>query len=299
MSQIQTAILPEHCHAAIWIEANVKGDVNALRDASRVFVSKLIAMQQRFPQAQLGAVVAFGHDVWRQLSGGIGAQELKNFPGYGHGMAPASQHDVLIHILSASHAVNFSVALAAVAAFGDCIEVQHEIHGFRWIEERDLSGFIDGTENPAGIENRREVTIIKDGVDAGGSYVFVQRWQHDLSLLSHIDLKDQEMMIGRTKATSEEIPADKRPATSHVSRVDLTVDGKSLKIVRQSLPYGTASGVHGLYFCAYCASLYNIEQQLLSMFGDTDGKCDAILRFTKPLSGGYYFVPSLDRLQAL
>ncbi len=70
-----------------------------------------------------------------------------------------------------------------------------------------------------------------------------------------------------------------------------------MKIVRQSLPYGTASGTHGLYFCAYCARLYNIEQQLLSMFGDTDGKRDAMLRFTKPVTGGYYFAPSLERIQ--
>lgn len=299
MSQIQSAILPEHCKAAIWLEANIKGDVNALRAACGVFVAKLQAMQARFPQAQLGAVVAFGHDVWRQLSGGVGAKELKDFPGYGHGMAPATQHDMLIHILSASHAVNFSVALEAMAVFGDFIAVKQETHGFRWVEDRDLSGFIDGTENPAGIENRRDVTIIKDGVDAGGSYVFVQRWEHNLQLLDSIKLSDQEMMIGRTKATSEEIPADKRPATSHVSRVDLSVDGKGLKIVRQSLPYGMASGIHGLYFCAYCATLFNIEQQLLSMFGETDGKYDAILRFTKPVTGGYYFVPSLDKLQAL
>ena len=75
--------------------------------------------------------------------------------------------------------------------------------------------------------------------------------------------------------------------------------GKGLKIVRQSLPYGTASGTHGLYFCAYCARLHNIEQQLLSMFGDTDGKRDAMLRFTKPVTGGYYFAPSVERLLAL
>ncbi len=73
---------------------------------------------------------------------------------------------MLIHILSLRHDVNFSVAQAAMEAFGDCIEVKEEIHGFRWVEERDLSGFVDGTENPAGEETRREVAVIKDGVDA-------------------------------------------------------------------------------------------------------------------------------------
>ncbi|HBQ67901.1 MAG TPA: peroxidase, partial [Leclercia adecarboxylata] len=272
MSQVQSGILPEHCRAAIWIEANVKGDIDALRAASKIFIDKLATFQVKFPDAHCGAVVAFGHNVWRQLSGGEGAEELKDFVPYGKGLAPATQYDVLIHILSLRHDLNFSIAQAAMAAFGDCIEVTEEIHGFRWVEERDLSGFVDGTENPAGEETRREVAVIKDGVDAGGSYVFVQRWEHNLKQLNRMSVSDQEMMIGRTKEANEEIDGDARPATSHLSRVDLKEDGKGLKIVRQSLPYGTASGTHGLYFCAYCARLYNIEQQLLSMFGDTDGK---------------------------
>ena len=261
MSQVQSGILPEHCRAAIWIEANVKGEVDALRAASKTFADKLATFEAKFPDAHLGAVVAFGNNTWRALSGGVGAEELKDFPGYGKGLAPTTQFDVLIHILSLRHDVNFSVAQAAMEAFGDCIEVKEEIHGFRWVEERDLSGFFDGTENPAGEETRREVAVIKDG--------------------------------------NEEIDGDERPETSHLTRVDLKEDGKGLKIVRQSLPYGTASGTHGLYFCAYCARLHNIEQQLLSMFGDTDGKRDAMLRFTKPVTGGYYFAPSLDKLMAL
>ena len=279
MSQVQSGILPEHCRAAIWIEANLKGDVNALREASKIFVDNVATFQAKFPDAKLGAVVAFGNNVWRQLSGGEGADELKDFPVYGKGLAPSTQYDLLIHILSARHEVNFSVAQAALAAFGDAI--------------------VDGTENPAGEETRREVAVIKDGVDAGGSYVFVQRWEHNLKQLNRMSVPDQEMMIGRTKDANEEIDGDERPVTSHLSRVDLKEDGKGLKIVRQSLPYGTASGTHGLYFCAYCARLYNIEQQLLSMFGDTDGKRDAMLRFTKPVTGGYYFAPSLERIQAL
>lgn len=299
MSQVQSGILPEHCRAAIWMEANVRGDINALRAGSKIFADKLATLQAAFPDAALGAVVAFGHKTWRELSGGVGAVELKDFVPYGKGLAPATQYDVLIHILSLRHDVNFSVAQAALDAFGDALEVKEEVHGFRWVEDRDLSGFVDGTENPAGVETRTEVAVIKDGVDAGGSYVFVQRWEHNLKQLNRMSVPDQEMMIGRTKVANDEIDGDERPVTSHLSRVDLKENGKGLKIVRQSLPYGTASGTHGLYFCAYCARLYNIEQQLLSMFGDTDGKRDAMLRFTRPVTGGYYFAPSLARLMAL
>ena len=155
MSQVQSGILPEHCRAAIWIEANVKGEVDALRAASKTFADKLATFEAKFPDAHLGAVVAFGNNTWRALSGGVGAEELKDFPGYGKGLAPTTQFDVLIHILSLRHDVNFSVAQAAMEAFGDSIEVKEEIHGFRWVEERDLSGFVDGTENPAGEETRR------------------------------------------------------------------------------------------------------------------------------------------------
>ncbi|MDK6437077.1 porphyrinogen peroxidase, partial [Lactobacillus crispatus] len=104
-----------------------------LRAASKTFADKLATFEAKFPDAHLGAVVAFGNNTWRALSGGVGAEELKDFPGYGKGLAPTTQFDVLIHILSLRHDVNFSVAQAAMEAFGDCIEVKEEIHGFRWV----------------------------------------------------------------------------------------------------------------------------------------------------------------------
>ncbi len=299
MSRVQTGILPEHCRAAVWLEATIQGDFDAVRQGCKTFTQSLDALRAKFPDARLGAVVAFGHDLWRDLSGGVGADELKNFAPLGKGLAPATQRDVMIHILSLRHDVNFSVAQAALAAFGDALKIEEEVHGFRWIEDRDLSGFVDGTENPQGEELRREVAAIGEGVDAGGSYVFVQRWEHNLKQLNRLSVTDQEMIMGRTKDANEEIDGDERPATSHLTRVDLKENGKGLKIVRQSLPYGTASGAHGLYFIAYCARLHNIEQQLLSMFGETDGKRDGMLRFTRPVTGGYYFAPSLDKLLSL
>ncbi len=299
MSQVQSGILPEHCRAAIWLEATVQGEISALGESCRKFNEQLLALQQQFPDIHLGAAVAFGNDLWRDLSGGQGAEELKNFTPLGKGLAPATQRDVLIHIMSLRHDVNFSVAKATLAAFGDSLKVEEEIHGFRWVEDRDLSGFVDGTENPAGDEFRREVAIINGGVDDGGSYVMVQRWEHNMKALDRMKIQDQEKLFGRTKEANEEMEPEDRPVTSHLTRVDLKEDGKSLKIVRQSLPYGTASGVNGLYFCSYCARLYNIEKQLLSMFGDTDGKRDGILRFTQPVTGGYYFAPSVERLLSL
>lgn len=298
MSQFQSGILLEHRRFAIWLEARVTGDLDALRQGSKTFLHHLEALQQQFSDAALGAVLAFGDTLWRDLQGSESAPELKAFSALGKGIAPATQHDLLIHIQSLRHDVNFSLAQAALVAFADAVSVEEETHGFRWVEERDLSGFVDGTENPQG-EQRQQVAIIVDGPDAGGSYVFTQRWEHNLKLWNRMAVEKQEAVMGRTKVENEEIAGDERPATSHLSRVDLKEEGKGLKILRQSLPYGTASGTHGLFFIAYCNRLYNIEQQLLSMFGERDGKMDAMLRFTKPVTGSYYFAPSLDALQAL
>ncbi|KOC92349.1 Dyp-type peroxidase [Winslowiella iniecta] len=298
MSQFQSGILLEHRRFAIYLEASAQGDIAAIASGSKQFLQQLTELQQTFPDAGLGAVIAFGNTLWRDLSGGQGAAQLKDFQPLGKGIAPATQRDLLIHIQSLRHDVNFSVAQAALASFGDAITVEDETHGFRWVEERDLSGFVDGTENPQG-EKRQQVAIIADGEDAGGSYVLTQRWQHNLKQWQRLDVSKQEQVMGRTKVSNEELDSETRPVTSHVSRVDLKEDGQGLKILRQSLPYGSASGTNGLFFIAYCATLYNIEQQLLSMFGETDGKYDAMLRFTKPVTGSYFFAPSVEQLMAL
>ncbi|WP_058972999.1 Dyp-type peroxidase [Type-D symbiont of Plautia stali] len=298
MSQCQSGILLEHRRFAIWLEARVTGDLDALRQGSHSFLQRLAALQQTFSDAGLGAVIAFGDALWRDLQGQTSAPELKAFAPLGKGIAPATQRDLLIHIQSLRHDVNFSLAQAALEAFAGAIAIEEETHGFRWVEERDLSGFVDGTENPQG-EARQQVAIIAQGPDVGGSYVFTQRWEHNLKLWNRMAVEKQEAIIGRTKVDNQELPGDQRPATSHLSRVDLKEEGKGLKILRQSLPYGTASGTHGLYFISYCNRLHNIEQQLLSMFGERDGKMDAMLRFTKPVTGSYFFAPSIEALQAL
>lgn len=299
MSSFQSGILPEHCRAALWLEANVAGDVTAIGAACQQFLATLSEMQQQFPKAQLSAVIAFGPALWRDLSGSAtSAPELKDFVPLGKGLAPATQRDLLVHIHSLRHDLNFTLGQTACRVFSGLVAVQEETQGFRWTEDRDLSGFIDGTENPQGMQ-RQQVAVIAQGEDAGGSYVFTQRWQHNLQRWDRLPQQRQEAIIGRTKQTSEELAADQRPVTSYVSRVDLSENGQGLKILRQSLPYGSVSGINGLYFIAYCARLHNIEQQLLSMFGERDGKADAMLQFSQPVTGSYYYAPSLTQLQLL
>lgn len=294
----QSGILLEHCRAGLFLEATII-DLAALKQAVIPFLTELEKLQQTYPDAGLGATLAFGASIWQQLEKGQSAVELKPFTTLGKGnlTAPATQRDLLIHIQALRQDVCFSAGQLAMRLFAAAIKVEEETQGFRWIEERDLTGFIDGTENPQGVEERSAIALIAKGNDQGGSYVFTQRYEHQLDKWHKLNTEKQESVIGRTKADSVEL--DDVPETSHVGRVDLKENGVGLKMVRQSLPYGKVSGAHGLYFICYCARLHNIEQQLLSMFGETDGKTDRLLGFTKAVSGSYYYAPSLKQLNAL
>jgi putative iron-dependent peroxidase len=183
-----------------------------------------------------------------------------------------------------------------LSEIAESVDVVDETYGFRYLDARDMTGFIDGTENPKE-EQRREVAIVPEGEFAGGSYVMVQRFVHNLPAWNRLNMAAQEKVIGRTKPDSVEL--DKVPAASHVGRVDIKEEGKGLKIVRHSLPYGSASGEHGLLFIAYCQTLHNFKVMLESMYGVTDGKTDQLLRFTRAVTGAYFFAPSQEMLAAL
>lgn len=303
MATPQTSIIPDHCTAAIFMEAKIL-DETRIQGACVAILDALTRLQARYPEDKLGLSLGFGADFWRKLNRPNEARELKNFRPLGQGecIAPATQHDLLIHIQSNQHDTNFTLAMEIMGALGDSVEIQTEIHGFRRHEERGLDGFVDGTENPQGDEKIRSVAIIgDDAADAGGSYVVLQKYIHDLNKWNTFSLAEQEESMARTKESNEEFSREQRHIRSHIARSNLKENGVGLKIVRRSMPFGTVSGEHGLMFIAYCATLYNIEKQLLSMFGESeDGLTDFLLeRLTRAASGAYYFVPSQERLRDL
>lgn len=162
--------------------------------------------------------IAFGANYWGSLKHNE-APELKNFPGYGKGAthAPATQHDLLIHIQSQNHDTNFTLALAALAAFSNSIAVQNETHGFRRHQDRGLDGFVDGTENPTG-----EESISNFGLNEhGGSYVLIQRYRHNLAQWDAYTVAQQEESIGRSKEANEEFPKTERLPASHLARTNI------------------------------------------------------------------------------
>ena len=203
--------------------------------------------------------------------------------------APATDCDSLIHLHSQRHDLNFYAFRTFLNDVNADVEVIDETHGFRYLDLRDLTGFIDGTENPQDQQLREDVALVDEGEFSGGSFVLVQRYIHQLPAWEKLSIAAQERVIGRTKSDSIEL--SDVPEQSHVGRVDIKENGKGLKMVRHSLPYGTASGEHGLLFISYSKNQSVPQTMLESMFGVRDGHCDHLLNHTKAVTGAYFYAP--------
>lgn len=262
-------------------------------------------VQLREPSVTAGGlnlIIGFGADLWAQMAPAGGApSELRPFDAV-HGIdghhAPATQHDIWIWVHGTGEDVALDAARACAAVLAPVAEVALEQPCFVYKDSRDMTGFVDGTENPH-IEEAPGVALIADGeAGAGGSYVITQRWIHDLEKFHATSLSEQEGTIGRTKPDSVELDDDVKPPTAHIARVVIEEDGEELEIYRRSTPYGTV-GEHGLYFIGFSAELSRFDKMLGRMFGVSDGVRDHLTDFTRAVSGSYYFAPSLDALIAL
>ncbi len=298
MSIAQPAIVPDRGAFALYVVMNVVGNkqnVIAQCQSIHQLLADLNAEQQ---DAKPHASVAFGKGFWESL-GQQSPAELTEFRQLGKGdtVAPATGGDVLLHIHSNRHDLNFYAFRVFFEKMAQDVEVLDETYGFQYLDHRDMTDFIDGTENPQTAEDRANVGVIAEGEFAGGSYVMVQRYVHNLPAWHRLNVQAQEKVIGRTKTDSVEL--EDVPAASHVGRVDIKENGKGLKILRHSLPYGSVTADHGLLFIAYCQRQHHFDAQLESMFGETDGKTDQMLRFSKPVTGAYFFAPSMAMLNSL
>lgn len=298
MAIAQPAIVPDRGAFALYVVMNVVGDKQNVIAQCQSIHQLLADLNKDQQDAKLHASVAFGKTFWESL-GQQSPSELTTFRQLGEGdtVAPATGGDVLLHIHSNRHDLNFYAFRIFFEKMAKDVEVLDETYGFQYLDNRDMTDFIDGTENPQTQDDRTNVGVITEGEFAGGSYVMVQRYVHNLPAWHRLNVQAQEKVIGRTKADSIEL--EDVPAASHVGRVDIKENGKGLKILRHSLPYGSVTGDHGLLFIAYCHRQHNIEAQLNSMFGETDGKTDQMLRFSKPVTGAYFFAPSMAMLNSL
>ncbi len=297
MSLAQTAILPEAGPFALYTLLKINHNPAKVLAQLQSLPALVEELNQSQPDAELTLSIAFSKSFWQQLDMAMPA-ELIDFPVLGEGeiVAPSTDVDVLLHCHSKRHDLHFYLLRKLLSEVAEDITVFDETYGYRYLDSRDMTMFVDGTENPKA-EKRAEVALIPDGEFAGGSYVMVQRFEHNLPAWNRLNVSAQEKVIGRTKPDSIEL--DDVPAASHVGRVDIKEEGKGLKIVRHSLPYGSVTGSHGLLFIAYCHTLHNFKAMLESMYGVTDGKTDQLLRFTKAVTGAYFFAPSKEMLSAL
>lgn len=301
----QTSILPDGAKFGIFIEADLKTeDYEGIANACSKLQSIEDELKNKFPNDMLGMSIGFGAKLWNKyaqtIDGRREGHEIKPFEGYGHGMAPATQHDLLIHIQSMRNDINLDLAIKVWALLRPYFEPKDETHGYRMLEDRGHDGFVDGTENPKDEDAVKAAVIAQEFCDAGGSYVLVQKYIHDMDKWNALSVQTQEASVGRKKDSDEELDKSVRLPDSHLGRTDIAENGVDLKILRRSLPYGDITGDRGLIFCGYCATLHNLDQQLKSMFGDLDGKIDLLVHhFSKPVTGSFYFVPNQERLHTL
>ncbi|BCL70727.1 deferrochelatase/peroxidase YfeX [Vibrio nigripulchritudo] len=296
MSNPQHAIVPEAGAFALYSLFKISSEPQAVLSALQTLPSLIKEVNDQ-QEADVKLSVSFTHQFWSKLNQPMPG-ELEPFRELGKGdiIAPATDVDFLIHCHSDRHDLHFFVLRKFLTPIAEHVELVDETYGYRYLDSRDMTDFVDGTENPKG-DQRHDVAIIPEGDFAGGSYVMVQRFIHNLPAWNRLNVSAQEKVVGRTKPDSIEL--DDVPAASHVGRVDIKEEGKGLKIVRHSLPYGSVSGEHGLLFIAYCQTLHNFKAMLESMYGEADGKTDQLLRFTSAVTGAYFFAPSEAMLSEL
>lgn len=255
----------------------------------------------RMPENDLSCVVGIGADAWDRMYTGARPDQLHPFPVIGSGsrVAVATPGDLLFHIRATRFDMCFSLTQHLLERFGDAVTPVDETHGFRSWDERDLLGFVDGTENPERFEAVASA-FIPEGTWRGGSYVVTQKYLHDLDKWNSTSVEEQENVIGRSKLSDIEQPDGVQRSDSHVGANQLFAeDGSQLQIVRDNLPFGNASAKEfGTYFIGYANDPRVTEHMLEQMFiGKPEGNYDRILDFSTAVTGNLYFVPPADFLE--
>lgn len=289
--------------AAIFLVLTIDdGGEQTVHDALADLSGLVRAVGFRDPSKLLSLVTSIGSDAWDRLFAGPRPADLHPFvelTGARH-HAPSTPGDVLLHIKSMSLDFAFELAHRILDAMAGAVTVVDEVQGFKFFDNRDLLGFVDGTENPDGAVAVNATSIGAEDPDfVGGSYVHVQKYLHKMAEWDALTVDDQERVIGRTKLEDIEMDDNEKPANSHLAlNVIEDADGNELKIVRHNMPFGElGKGEYGTYYIAYSRSPDVTERMLRNMFiGDPPGNTDRILDFSTAITGGMFFTPTVDFL---
>jgi putative iron-dependent peroxidase len=303
---VQQAVLTPLTRSAIFLVLSIEAN---REDLVRSVLSNLSGLQRsvafRVPDARLVCVLGIGAQAWDRLVSGprpAGLHTFRQFDGATH-HAPSTPGDLLLHIRAETMDLCFELAGQITDALGSAVTVVDEVHGFKYFDERDLLGFVDGSENPAIPSAAAAITIgDEDPAFAGGSYVIVQKYLHDLDAWNALTCDQQEQVIGRSKLTNIEMSHDQKRINAHIAlNVIYDEQGKQLQVLRDNMPFGSFSTREfGTYYIAYARSPAVIERMLSNMFlGDPPGNYDRILDFSTAITGTLFFVPTADFLDDL
>ena len=260
------------------------------------------AVEFRDLEGELSCVMGFGSSAWDRLFGAPRPAELHPFREIRAGArhAVSTPGDLLFHIRAKRMDLCFELATQLVTRLGNAVSAVDEVQGFRYFDDRDLLGFVDGTENPRGAAATHAVLVGDEDPDfASGSYVIVQKYLHDLGAWNALSTEAQERIIGRTKLSDIELDDSVKPTSAHSALTTIVENGKEIKILRDNMPFGRPGhDEFGTYFIGYSRSPRTIEQMLENMFiGRPPGNYDRLLDFSRAVTGNLFFVPSATFLE--
>jgi putative iron-dependent peroxidase len=254
----------------------------------------------REPRTTTGGVnfvIGFRPELWRELLPDDAPADVEGFnqdvQGIEGFVMPATQHDALVWLSGSSYDVLFDMARTVIHDLAEVATLTEETASWSYRHDRDLTGFIDGSENPTLLEAPADALFPEGVPGAAGSVLLLQKWKHDVTQWEALPVARQEQIMGRTKPDSIEL--ENKPSDSHVARTDQDVFGN---IFRRNMPYGTVDD-HGTVFVGFSSDQKRLSKMLDSMAGLVNGTRDALTRYTQPFTGSYYFVPSVESLLRL
>jgi putative iron-dependent peroxidase len=293
--------------SAIFLVACIKPDREsyaAVRSVCADLPGIFRAVDFRRIEGALSCVAGFGSDAWGKLFGEPRPAELHPFREIrsGERHAVSTPADVLFHIRAKRMDMCFELITQIMERIGGAVSAVEETHGFRYFDDRDLLGFVDGTENPrdrAALD--AALVSAEDARFAGGSYVIIQKYLHDMSRWNALSTEEQERIVGRKKLSDIELSDAVKPSSAHNALTTIVEDGREVKILRDNMPFGKPGhGAFGTYFIGYSRSPRTTEQMLENMFvGRPPGNYDRLLDFSRAVTGSLFFAPSATFLDGL
>jgi porphyrinogen peroxidase len=271
-----------------------------LLDAKRrkEFASTISSIREpRTTTGGVNFVIGFRPELWSEVVPGDAPAGVEGFnkeiQGVEGFVMPATQHDALVWLSGSAYDVIFDMARSVIHDLAGLASLGEETSSWPYRHDRDLTGFVDGSENPTLLDAPMDALLPEGVPGAAGSVLLLQKWKHKTAAWEAVPVEQQERIMGRTKLDSVEL--ENKPTDSHVARTDQDEFGN---IFRRNMPYGNVED-HGTVFVGFSAEQKRLSKMLDSMAGLVNGQRDALTRYTQPLTGSYYFVPSVESLRGL